>query len=172
MEPRGLLRRCRRLTVDDWTDAVEALRTTRCATAVVDVEPVTAPWRSSSKELSDGLITALAELDKATDIQRIVFLTNSRRVPADGLLASSAAVYVARARKPWRLGALADATPPIAVIGDQLLTDGLVAWRLGLQGASAIFLHWQCPKTFWWPRLQHATGSCVQPLLFRGPEDR
>ncbi|MEX1141477.1 MAG: hypothetical protein WD993_08560 [Thermoleophilaceae bacterium] len=148
------------------------LRATRCATAVVDVEPVTAPWRSGEKALSDGLAGALRELARAGRIERIVFLTNSRRVPVDGLPAESQAVYVARARKPWRLGAIADPSPPVAVIGDQLLTDGLLAWRLSSQGTPAIFVHWQCPKTHWWPRLQQAAGTCLRPLLFRTPEAR
>lgn len=121
---------------------------------------------------ADGLAAALRELARAARIERIVFLTNSRRVPVDGLLAESRAVYVARARKPWRLGPLAGSKPPIAVIGDQLLTDGLLAWRLSREGTPAVFLHWQCAQTLWWPRLQHRAGNCLRPLLFRAPEAR
>jgi hypothetical protein len=51
------------------------------------------------------------------------------------------------------------------VIGDQVLTDGLLGYRLGFT-----FLHWD-PRLAGvppGPRLMHLFGRLARPLVFRG----
>ena len=74
---------------------------------------------------------AIDRLQAHRNVARVIALTNGpeRRVPR----------MVSRGNKPWttrgRLG-LRGSRIPIVVVGDQVLTDGLLAWRL-----RATFLH-------------------------------
>jgi hypothetical protein len=134
-------------------------------TAVLDVEPLLAPWNSDSERLRQGLESALAALAAASSIERVFFLTNSRRTAPPGAVPAHRAVYTSRAGKPWRLAALRDAAGPIAVVGDQPLTDGLLAWRMRKRGA--VFFQIEAMGGPAWPRLQAAIGRAVAVLIFR-----
>ena len=46
--------------------------------------------------------------------------------------------YIPRARKPWVVRDLRNLPVPRAVVGDQILTDGLLAWRL-----QSPFIQWE-----------------------------
>lgn len=95
--------------------------------------------------------------DAAPQVERIVVLSNGRRV----IEVPSTSVYRHRARKPFTPG-MADLGRSVAVVGDQPLTDGLLAWRLG-----APFLHLvRSGQEPWWPRLMRRLGTVVVDVLF------
>jgi hypothetical protein len=104
----------------------------------------------------------------------VVFSTNSARRPSafppappappaaadDGLVVE----YLASAAKPLRIAPYRDLPRPGAVIGDQLPTDGVLAYRLGY-----LFLHYDPPYDHvpLGPGLMHRWGRIVRPVLFR-----
>jgi predicted HAD superfamily phosphohydrolase YqeG len=97
-------------------------------------------------------------------IRAVCFATNSARRPsalpgAPGIDVS----YIVSARKPAHLAAYSRLPRPGVVIGDQLMTDGLLARRLGYA-----FLHYRpaepAPAG---PRLLDLAGRVVRPLIFR-----
>jgi hypothetical protein len=110
-------------------------------------------------------------------VRAVVFSTNSSRRPsalpaapggeadADGLvgLAGLRVEYVTSAAKPLRVAPYRDLPRPGAVIGDQLPTDGILAYRLGY-----LFLHYDPPYGHVpiGPRLMHRWGRVVRPVLF------
>ena len=75
---------------------------------------------------------------------------------------------ISRVNKPWttrrRLGIRRRSKTPIWVVGDQILSDGLLAWRLG-----ASFLHCAIDPTDDYPgqSRQRRWGKYVAPLIFR-----
>ena len=70
---------------------------------------------------------------------------------------------MASAAKPLRIAPYRDLPRPGAVIGDQLPTDGILAYRLGY-----LFLHYDPPYGHVpiGPRLMHRWGRVVRPVLF------
>lgn len=141
------------------------MQRSRFLTAVLDVEPLLASWNSDSERLRQGLETALAALAAVSSLERVFFLTNSRRPAPPEAVPAHRAIYTSRASKPWRLAALHDTAGPIAVIGDQALTDGLLAWRLRKRGA--VFFHVETMGGPAWPRLQAVIGRPFAVLIFR-----
>jgi predicted HAD superfamily phosphohydrolase YqeG len=159
---RTIMMRRNRVLIPDVPALLVALGKLRPATLVVDVEPLVVPWDSAqmlfAKAADDFAQTVRTSVPSVTSM---VYSSNSRRPrAADG---KSRIRIVTAARKPWRMRYLRDEPRPVAVAGDQVLTDGLLAWRLG-----ASFLHWQfagpMPR---WPRLQRWLGRIVAPFLFK-----
>jgi hypothetical protein len=139
-------------------DAVwPAVRALAPATVIVDVEPLVAAWGTDGTALASGLREQVAAGQGGG---ALVFVTNSgRQAPPE-----VAVPYVAHGRKPFtsrrRLGAL---NSPVAVVGDQVLTDGLLAWRL--RGTFVqLALPRQAPAVY---RLQALAGRLVAGLFFR-----
>ena len=73
-------------------------------------------------------------------------------------------VYLASARKPLRISPYLGFPRPGVVIGDQVATDGVLAWRLGYT-----FLQYRphLDRAPAGPRLMYQCGRLVRPLLFR-----
>jgi predicted HAD superfamily phosphohydrolase YqeG len=100
-------------------------------------------------------------------VEVVCFATNAARRPARLPAAGATRImYLARARKPLRTSPYRDLPRPGAVIGDQLVTDGVLAWRLGYT-----FLQYR-------PRLEHVPagprlmeycGRLIRPVLFTRP---
>jgi predicted HAD superfamily phosphohydrolase YqeG len=136
----------------------------RARTLVFDVEPLVAFWRTGQSMLADGITAVLAATaDAAPD--SVVFATNSARTPPTPPTVTWAKTgYLASARKPLRVAAYHDLPRPGVVIGDQIATDGILAWRLGYT-----FVHYtpQLPGVPLGPRLMHQVGRPIRPLLFR-----
>jgi predicted HAD superfamily phosphohydrolase YqeG len=137
-------------------------------TMIFDIEPLVAPWNSSQQALDRGLAQVLTQARSVPSLRAVVFATNSARRPSDVPAGDGLEVrYVASAGKPLRTAPYRDLPRPGAVIGDQLPTDGILAYRLGYT-----FLHYDPPLAGVpiGPRLMHRWGQLVRPVLFRPQE--
>ena len=149
------------------SDLLAKARELSLRTMIVDVEPLVAPWNSSQESLDQGIARILGGLRTVPSMRVVVFATNSARRPSavpacDGLQVR----YLASAEKPLRTAPYQDLPRPGAVAGDQLPTDGILAYRLGFT-----FLHYapELAGVPFGPGLMHRWGELVRPLLFRRP---
>jgi hypothetical protein len=139
-------------------------------TMIFDVEPLVAPWHSSQEALDQGIARILGDVAAVPSVRAVVFSTNSARRPSalpacDGVQVS----YLASAGKPLRTAPYRGLPRPGAVAGDQLPTDGILAYRLRFT-----FLHYT-PKLTGiplGPRLMHHWGELVRPLFRRLDTER
>ena len=136
-------------------------------TMIFDVEPLVTPWHGSQESLDQGIARILGGASTVPSMRVVVFATNSTRRPSavparDGLQVR----YLASAEKPLRTAPYQDLPRPGAVAGDQLPTDGILAYRLGFT-----FLHYapELAGVPFGPGLMHRWGELVRPLLFRRP---
>jgi len=136
-------------------------------TMIFDVEPLVAPWHGSQESLDQGVARILGDVRTVPSMRVVVFATNSARRPSaipacDGVQVR----YLASAEKPLRTAPYQDLPRPGAVAGDQLPTDGILAYRLGFT-----FLHYapELAGVPLGPGLMHRWGELVRPLLFRRP---
>lgn len=136
------------------------------STYVVDVEPLVASWQSGRQQLDAGVAHTTGQLCAIAGVQVVCFATNSARRPAAAPACSTARVlYIASARKPLLTGLYRNLPRPGVVIGDQVVTDGVLARRLGFT-----FLHY-CPEISdmpGGPRLLRYCGLLLLPVLFPG----
>jgi predicted HAD superfamily phosphohydrolase YqeG len=151
VSPRDVLARAAELSADTY---------------VVDVEPLVASWRSGPQQLDDGVARIAGQLCAIAGVRVVCFATNSARRPAATPACSTARVlYVVSARKPLVTGLYRKLPRPGVVIGDQVVTDGVLARRLGFT-----FLHY-CPEVSGMPvgpRLLRYCGRLLLPVLFPG----
>ena len=135
-------------------------------TVIFDIEPLVACWDSTQKDLDTGIAWVLSEIVKLPAVQVVCFSTNSLRRPS--VVPSAAGmrvVYLAAAGKPLRTAAYRRFPRPGVVIGDQVVTDGILARRLGYA-----FIQVDQPTGIpAGPRLMAAAGRLVRPLLFTRP---
>jgi predicted HAD superfamily phosphohydrolase YqeG len=132
---------------------------------IVDVEPFVLHWDSSPTEFASGVRRIHHNVaSRCPSIERVIFASNAPRLWEQISVPTAPSIdIVSRARKPWRTSYLPADSQRITVIGDQLLTDGLLAWRL-----NGIFIHLQPdPPVPWWPRLQTSLGHGLEGVLFR-----
>jgi predicted HAD superfamily phosphohydrolase YqeG len=134
-------------------------------TIIVDVEPLIAFWDTGPSALQVGVAGFLDQVTAATTVRHILFATNSaRNLPALPVVPGTGVGYLTSARKPVRTAPYRDLPRPGMVIGDQVATDGALAWRLG-----CFFLHYcpDLPGIPLGPRLMRALGRPMQQFLFR-----
>lgn len=135
-------------------------------TVLLDVEPLVAYWDSGQQNLDQGVASVLAEFTKVPSVAAVCFATNSARRPsADPDQPGIQAAYLASAYKPFRIRSYRDLPRPGVLIGDQVLTDGLLAWRL-----SYTFVQYTPQEREGTPRgpwLLAQAGRLARPLLFR-----
>lgn len=128
---------------------------------IFDVDNTLAPQGADPDELGKLVEAAIDRFEHDPAVRRVIVMTNGRQ---RGL-----SQVISRGNKPFttrrRLG-LDDSSGPVLVIGDQVLTDGLLAWRL-----RATFLHLVVDKAS--EDAQQArmrrVGRVAEPLLFRPP---
>ena len=107
-------------------------------TMIFDIEPLVAPWNSGQQALDSGIAEVLSQVRTVPSVRAVVFSTNSARRPSAVPAGRGLQVrYLASAGKPLRTAPYRDLPRPGAVIGDQLPTDGVLAYRLGYT-----FLHY------------------------------
>lgn len=98
-------------------------------------------------------------------VEAVFFATNSVRRPTS--LPSLVGVrvgYRASASKPLRIKGYRELPGPGVVIGDQIATDGTLAWRLGFD---FVYYRPERDRIPLRPRLLHVVGDGIRPLLFR-----
>ena len=134
-------------------------------TMIFDVEPLVAPWRGSQESLDQGIARILGDARTVPSVRVVIFATNSARRPSavpacDGIQVR----YLASADKPLRTAPYRGLPRPGAVAGDQIPTDGVLAYRLRFT-----FLHYTPRLTGvpLGPELMHRWGDLIRPLLFR-----
>ncbi len=151
--------------VTGMADLYARARELSVRTMIFDVEPLVAPWHGSQESLDRGIARILDDIGTVPSVRVVVFATNSARRPSvvparDGVEVR----YLASADKPLRTAPYHGLPRPGAVAGDQVLTDGMLAYRLRFA-----FLHYM-PRLADVPLgsgLMHRWGELVRPLLFR-----
>jgi predicted HAD superfamily phosphohydrolase YqeG len=125
---------------------------------VVDADNTLVPQGADLEVFRSGVTAAIERFTAHPNVARIVVLTNGpdRGVPS----------MIHRGNKPWttrrRLGL--DRGDRVWVVGDQILTDGILARRLG-----ATFVHLAIDVTDEDPRqaIMRRIGRWLRHLLFR-----
>ena len=136
-------------------------------TMIFDVEPLVAPWHGSQESLDQGIARILGDVRTVPSVRVVVFATNSARRPSAVPASDGFQVrYLASAAKPLRTAPYRGLPRPGAVAGDQLPTDGMLAYRLGFA-----FLHYapELAGIPLGPALMRRWGELVRPVLFRRP---
>jgi predicted HAD superfamily phosphohydrolase YqeG len=98
---------------------------------IFDVDNTLAPQGVPLAEFGELVNSAIDRVEANPSISRVIALSNGAQ--------REVARMVSRGNKPWttrRRLVLRGSSAPLVVVGDQVLTDGLLAWRLG-----ATFLH-------------------------------
>jgi predicted HAD superfamily phosphohydrolase YqeG len=135
-------------------------------TLIIDIEPLVAYWDGNQDALDRGIAHVLDLVAAVPSVVVVCFATNSaRRSSVQPRSTGVRVVYLASAHKPVRIRPYLTFPRPGVVIGDQVLTDGLLAKRLGYA-----FLHYRAPLTGApiGPQLLYALGRLVRPAFF-GP---
>jgi hypothetical protein len=140
------------------------LRELQARTVVFDVEPLVALWGSGQTALDEGLALVATRTAMVPTLQVVCFSTNSARRPPELPHSDKARlVYLASAGKPMRITPYRGFPRPGVVVGDQVATDGILAWRLGY----AFVQYHQRPGVVpAGPRLMGGLGRLVRPLVF------
>ena len=136
-------------------------------TLIFDIEPLVAYWDGGQEALDQGIARVLSEVAVLPAVQVVCFATNSSRRPS--VVPGSAGVrvvYLASADKPVRTGPYRSFPRPGLMIGDQVVTDGVLARRLGYM---FVLVDPQLTGVPAGPRLMGAWGRLVRPLLFTHP---
>jgi predicted HAD superfamily phosphohydrolase YqeG len=148
--------------VADLAGAADWLRELGARTVVLDVEPLVAGWDTDAAQLRLGVDAAVALLAGVPRLEVVGFATNSlRRLTGP----HGAAFFHTAAGKPLRTRPYRDLPRPGVLVGDQLATDGLLAWRLGFAFAH---LHSLDTRRPWGPTALRLAGRPLRHLLFRG----
>ena len=124
---------------------------------LLDLDNTLVPYEAAGPARSREADRKLAEIEDSPGIGRVVVVSNGRRAGVRG--------GVTQAWKPFttrrRLGL--SATDSVWVVGDQVLTDGLLAWRLG---ADFLFSPLREVDEPLWPAIQRRVGALVRGVLF------
>ena len=159
-------RRVHYLPCHDAAEVTRLLRTLDPRTAIIDIEPLVATWNTGNAELDAGITALLSAL--AADpgrLRDVVFATNSARQPSEISRPADLRVhYVSHAGKPLRARSYRQLARPGVVVGDQIATDGILAWRLGLT-----FVHYvpRAAAVPTGPPLLRALGQPLRRVLFQ-----
>ena len=153
-----MLRRITRLEAAELSDVVALLDDIGGQfTLIFDVDGTVARQGAPPNEFAAAVNSAIGGFEAHPRVDRAIALTNGaeRGVPR----------MISRGNKPWtsrqRLGIVGVGN--LVVVGDQVLTDGVLAWRLG-----AVFIHLVIDADE--PRAQkrlRRRGRWFEPLLFK-----
>ena len=158
------MRRVPRIVTDQRETLTSLVAELETCTLVVDVEPLLATWGAPVGDVIAGGIAFAHEVAvEVPSLTYLVFTTNARMSLPKTLESDCLQIsFVSSAGKPWRIGYLTESPRPITVIGDQVATDGLLAFRLG--GA---FVHWRSHDNMpLWPRVQTIVGRLIMNAFF------
>jgi predicted HAD superfamily phosphohydrolase YqeG len=151
--------------VVDPSDVSGFLRVLDARTVIFDVEPLVAWWDTDQTALVDGVTKVVRQVvAEARGVEVLVFATNSRRrLPAEVAGEDLQVLYMVSAGKPLRTAPYRCLPRPGVVVGDQVATDGVLAWRLGYS-----FLHYRLSRATvpLGPRIMGYLGAPLRPMLF------
>jgi hypothetical protein len=134
-------------------------------TMILDVEPLVAYWDGGQAELDQGIARVLGEVAAVPGLQVVCFATNSLRRPsALPDRPHVRVIYLPSAGKPLRTAPYLSFPQPGIVVGDQVVTDGILALRLGF---TFVLYDTQTGAVPLGPRVMGACGQMLRPLLFR-----
>lgn len=134
-------------------------------TVIFDVEPLIAYWNTDTFALDEGISHFIARTVAIPGVQTIAFATNSHRRPTATWTRSSVnIIYQASAMKPFRPALFRTLPRPGVLVGDQVATDGVLAYRLGYTFVRYRLEHTRLP---FGPRVMGMLGYPLRPLLFR-----
>jgi predicted HAD superfamily phosphohydrolase YqeG len=138
----------------DEQELLQRLNQISPTTLIIDIEPFVAYWDGTQDELDRGLAHVVDLVMAVPGVAIVCFATNSARRPSVQPRSTRAdVVYLASARKPAQIAPYLSFPRPGVVIGDQVLTDGLLARRLDYE-----FLRYRAPLA----------GAPLRPQLLQG----
>lgn len=157
------MRRTPRVLIDRRSVLMSMAAELRTRTLVVDVEPLLSPWGAATETVLVAIASFADEsIARIPSLECLVFATNARMPFIKTLKTDDRFMFISDARKPWRTNYLKGCPKPITVIGDQVLTDGFLAYRL-----EGNFLHWRSRCTIpLWPRAQMMAGKLIESVFF------
>lgn len=125
---------------------------------ILDADNTLVPQGVEVQRFQQEVGAAIEHLEAQPMVEHVIVLTNGpdRGVPN----------LISRGNKPWttrkRIG-ITKRGPPVWVVGDQVLTDGVLAWRLG-----ATYLQLAIEQDNEAPRqaIMRRLGRAVSSLLF------
>ena len=133
-------------------------------TVILDVEPAVAVWGDDQHDLDRGVARVLRQAAAVPGVLVVCFATNSARRPtAMPSCPGVRVVYLASAGKPFRTAPYRGFPAPVILIGDQVATDGVLAWRLGCAFVQFLPDPGRVPPG---PRLLSRGGQAIRPALF------
>jgi predicted HAD superfamily phosphohydrolase YqeG len=147
-------------SLEDVIAVIESIGST--CVIIFDVDNTLVSQGAPLTEFGELLNAAIDRVEAHPNIDRVIPLTNGPQRDVSRL--------VSRGNKPWttrrRLG-LRENRAPVVVVGDQVLTDGLLAWRL-----RATFLHLVIDDEREAPRqaIMRRVGRLLIGMLFRKSE--
>jgi len=127
---------------------------------IFDADNTLVPQGASPTEFTRRVEQAIDRFERLESVARVIVISNG---PERG-----SGRVISRVNKPWttrkRLGISRGSKTPIWVVGDQVVSDGLLAWRLG-----AVFLHCAIDPDDDFPgqAKQRRLGRFLAPLIFR-----
>jgi predicted HAD superfamily phosphohydrolase YqeG len=125
----------------DEQELLHRLKQLSPRTLIIDIEPLVAYWDNTQDALDRGITHVLHLVAAIPSVAVVCFATNSARRPSAQPRSTEVhVVYLASASKPVQIRPYVSFPRPGVVIGDQVLTDGLLAKRLGYA-----FLHYRAP---------------------------
>jgi predicted HAD superfamily phosphohydrolase YqeG len=148
----------------DMSDVAARIAELSLKTVIFDVEPLIAFWNGTQDELDQGVWNTLRRFAGIPGLRLVCFATNSARdLSAVPQCPGVQVKYLASAGKPLRTSPYLGFPKPGAVVGDQVLTDGILARRLGFT-----FLHCSpsLHRTPLGPQLMNRFGNLLRPLVF------
>ena len=125
---------------------------------IFDADNTLAPQGASPDQFAAIVNGAIDRFEALAAVERVIVLTNGPQ--------RSVTRMISRGNKPWttRRRLALEHKSPIVVVGDQVLTDGLLAWRFG-----ATFMHLVIDKEGEATRqaAMRGVGRVVMALFFR-----
>ena len=125
---------------------------------LIDIDNTVAPYGASVAEIELALDLWISHLSPI--VSEIQFVSNAVH---EGLVEPAGAVLSEHATKPF-YSPKARSGDPIVVVGDQVLTDGLLAARLGATWIQLAITEGRAEPL--WPRLLRALGRVVALFAF------
>ncbi len=129
-------------------------------TLIFDADNTLVPQGAPPAEFATRVTAVIDRFESMPSVERVIVLSNGPQRGVDRV--------IGRGNKPWtngrRLGLARRSATPIWVIGDQVITDGVLAWRLG---AEFFLLAIDPADDYPGQARMRRWGKYVAPLIFR-----